>query len=317
MRPLIRSLEAGNAPLGLALALALALPAGLAAFDGAAGTAAPSLLLPVEARAVGMGSAYVAVASGVDSIQWNPAGMNQLAVPQAEAGHLSWVQDVNDEYLGAAFPIYGLGAWGLAVSYLYTQDQYYDNLGNRGGTFTDADLSAKIGMSFQLADDMNLGFVYKILRQDYATQFDMGSGFDLGWQWRDLGRFLDLGFTAQNLGTPVGLGGTQYSLPITLKAGAATHLGSNLLLAVDDEFQPIDSFNFIHVGAETSTRMGDWIAALRAGYTFGPAQEDGGLAGLTVGLGLGFGPWQVDYAYAPQGDLGQAQRLTLTWNAGD
>ena len=302
--------------LGLLCAV-LTLPACLSAFDGAAGTSMPSLLLPLDARAVGMGSAYVAVASGADSLNWNPAGMNQLAVPQAEAGHLSWVQEVNDEYLGMAFPIYGLGAWGVALNYLYTQDNYYDYLGNKGGTFTDADLSAKIAMSLQLPNDMNIGLLYKLLRQDYATQFDMGSGFDVGWQWRDVDKFLDLGATAQNLGTPVGLGGTQYSLPITLKLGAATHLGSNLLLAADDEFEPIDSFNYIHLGAETTARVGDWTTAARAGYTFGPAQADGGLTGLSVGLGVGFGPWQVDYAYAPQGDLGQAQRLTLTWNAGD
>ena len=41
------------------------------------------------------------------------------------------------------------------------------------------------------------------------------------------------------------------------------------------------------------------------------------LAVLAVGLGIALGSWQLDYAFTPQGDLGQAQRLTLTWNAGD
>lgn len=308
--------------LGLSLAVgliaaALVLPAGLAAFDGAAGTSAQSLLLPLDARAVGMGSAYVAVASGADSLEWNPAGMDQLRAAQAEAGHLSWVQDVNDEYLDVAFPIYGIGAWGLGMSYLYTQDQYYNDVGTAGGTFTDFDFSADAAFSMQINDAMNLGLEYKILRQGYATQFDMGSCFNLGWQWRTALPGLDLGAAALNVGTPVALGSAFDALPLSLKVGAAERLGSLVLLAVDEEYQPIDSFNFVHAGMEIGTAVGSWTPMARVGYTLGPEQADGGITGLTMGLGLAMGAWQVDYAYAPQGDLGQAQRLTLTWNGGD
>jgi hypothetical protein len=302
---------------GLAAAL-LAVPGGLAAADGAAGTSMPSLTIPLDARAVGMGSAYTAVASGADSLEWNPAGMDQLHYAQAEAGHLAWVQDVNDEYLDVAFPLYGLGAWGLGTSYLYTQDQYYDDVGNAGGTFTDFDFSAEAAFSLQIGDTQNLGIEYKILRQGYATQFDMGSCFDFGWQWRDVWPGFDLGAAAENLGTPLSLGSAFNALPIDLKVGGDEHLGSLVLLAVDEEYQPIDSFNFVHAGIEVGTQMGDMTPMIRAGYILGPADEaDGGITGLTAGLGLAVGAWQVDYAYAPQGDLGTAQRLTLTWNGGD
>ena len=298
-------------------AAALCATVGLAAFEGAAGSGFQSLTLPLDARAVGMGSAFVAVASGADSLEWNPAGMNQLRAPQVEAGHLSWIQDVNDEYINTAFPIYGLGAWGLGLSYLYTQDQYYDNVGNQGGTFTDFDFVGDAAFSLQVSDAMNLGMEYKILRQGYATQFNMGSCFDLGWQWRDAVKGLDFGAAALNLGTPVALGSAFNVLPISLKFGGAEHVGSLVLLALDEEYQPVDSFNFVHAGLEVGTALGDWTPMVRVGYTFGPAQADGGITGFSAGLGLAMGAWQVDYAYAPQGDLGQAQRLTLTWNGGD
>jgi hypothetical protein len=304
--------------LGAAFALALlAVPGSAAAADGAAGTAFTSLTLPLDARAVGMGSAYTAVASGADSMEWNPAGMNQLHYIQAEAGHLSWVQDINDEYVNVALPIYGIGAWGLGATYLYTQDQYYDDEGNAGGTFNDFDFTGSAAFSLQVSDAMNLGIEYKILRQGYATQFDMGSCFDFGWQWRDVWSGFDLGAAALNLGTPMSLGGTFNALPLSLKLGAAQHFGPLATLALDEEYQPIDSFNFLHAGLEVGTQLGSMTPMARVGYILGPGQADGGLTGLTVGLGLAFGAWQVDYAYAPQGDLGTAQRLTLTWNGGD
>ncbi|MGH7442197.1 MAG: hypothetical protein ACREKE_05920, partial [bacterium] len=112
-----------NAFSALVFAAFALVPSGLCAYEGAAGTSGQALLMQLDARAVGMGSAYTAVASGADSLDWNPAGMDQLRAPQAEAGHLAWVQDVNDEYINTAFPIYGIGAWGLGLSYLYTQDQ--------------------------------------------------------------------------------------------------------------------------------------------------------------------------------------------------
>jgi hypothetical protein len=299
------------------LAALLAVPGGLAAVDGAAGTAMPSLTIPLDARAVGMGSAYTAVASGADSLEWNPAGMDQLRAPQAEAGHLSWVQDVNDEYLDVAFPLYGLGAWGLGTSYLYTQDTYYSDLDAQGGTFTDFDFSAEAAFSLQIGDSQNLGLEYKILRQGYASQFDMGSCFDFGYQWRDVLQGFDLGAAALNLGTPLALGSAGNALPITLKVGGAERFTPLITLAVDEEYQPIDSFNFVHAGLEVGTQLGPMTPMARVGYILGPAQADGGITGLTAGLGLAVGAWQVDYAYAPQGDLGTAQRLTLTWNGGD
>jgi hypothetical protein len=137
-------------------------------------------------------------------------------------------------------------------------------------------------------------------------------------QWRSLFRNLDLGATMANLGTPIAAGYTSSNLPIDLKAGAGLHLGENVLFAVDEEYQAIDAFNDVHAGLEVSTRVGSWLVAARGGYTYGPSDSaDGGLTGVTAGLGAGFGPWQVDYAYSPQGDLGTAQRITLTWNGGD
>jgi hypothetical protein len=311
----------------LAAALAGALAAGslqAASGDGNLQSAASSLLLPLDARAVAMGGAYVAVAGGADAMAWNPSGLNQLRAPQAELGHLSWVQGVNDEFINVAFPIYGLGAWGLGATYLYTQDEYVDMYGrDLNQSFTDFDFSLKGAFALQLPDDMAIGLEYKTLRQGYGAsqsqggEYNMGSAFDLGWQWHDVIKNLDLGAAVQNVGTPMALGTTGFNLPIDLNVGFAEHITRLTTLAFDEEYQAIDNYNFLHVGLESGLRAGDWTVFARCGYTSGPTQDQGQYAGLAAGLGAAFGSWQVDYAFAPQGDLGQSQRITLTWNGGD
>jgi hypothetical protein len=291
----------------------LAVPAFAATGGGQSGS--QSLRLLRGARAAGLGGAYVAVASGVDSMQWNPAGLNQLRALQAGAGHLSWLDGVSDDYLQIGMPIYGLGAWGFAMDYLYAQDTAYDNWGNAGETFNVFDFSAQLAMSVELPWDMHVGAVYKTLRQGYGSQFAMGSALDLGWQWRDLFKRLDLGVTMQNIGTPMALGSNFAVLPITYKAGAALHLTPQWLVAVDFDHQPIDFFNKWHAGTEYATKVGDWTVAGRGGYTLGPEQDQGSLAGLAMGFGFGTGKWMMDYAFTPQGDLGQAHRVSLTWSS--
>jgi hypothetical protein len=304
-------------------------PAAGWAVDGASAVSGLIFQLPLNARPVGMGGAYVATASGADSLLWNPAGLNQLRDWQVGLGQLNYVQGTTDDYLQLARPIYGLGAWGLGATYFDSgSQQYYDVAGNSMGTFSDWDFSAQVALAVQLPDELSLGLTYKILRESYAYQSAMGSAFDLGLQWRQILPALDLGFTALNLGTPMALGSTYNPLPETLKGGLALHLGPNLLLAADEDFEPWtapnsnhfwgESINLVHVGVEASLPVGSWTITGRGGYIFGPAQmEEGGTTGLSVGAGITMGDWQVDYAWVPMGDLGQANRLSLTYSVGE
>ena len=318
----------------LVLTLLLA-PALARATNGAGETSGLSLLMPLGARAVAMGEAYSAVASGADALLWNPAGLNQLRDWQLGVGHLSYVQGVTDDLIQVAKPLYGLGAVGFGATYLSSgSQQFYDVYGNNYdtntgaplGTFSTDEFSAQLAMALQLPDDLAVGLTYKILRQEYS-QLSMGSAFDLGLQWLDLWhKTLDLGFVAQNLGTPIALGSTFYNLQMAFRLGAALHPVDGMTLSVEEDFRPWnapgsavlfnESLNLLHVGGEVVVPVGGWQAAVRAGYVLGPAQDLGSLGGLSVGGGLTLGSWQVDYAWTPMGDLGQSQRLSLTYSVG-
>ena len=324
-----------RSPILLLLLPLLLAPAAARALNGAGETSGLSLLMPLGARPVAMGGAYAAVASGADSLLWNPAGLNQLRDWELGLGHLSYVQGVSDDLIQIARPIYGLGAVGFGATYLSAgSQQYYDSFGNNTsadgsplGSFSPDDFSAQLALAVQLPDDLSVGLTYKILREEYS-QSAMGSAFDLGVQWRDLlGKTTDLGFMAQNLGTPIALGSTYYNLEMAFRLGLAVHPTKGLLLSVEEDFRPWnapgastvfnESVNRVHVGGELSVPLGDWKGAVRAGYIFGPEQGQGDLGGLSVGGGVTLGSWQVDYAWVPMGDLGQTHRLSLTYTVGD
>lgn len=283
---------------------------------GGGSTSAVSFKLARGARPVSLGNAYLALASGADSVLWNPAGLNQLRTGEATFGHLSYLDGVNDDYLLMGLPIYGLGAWGLGLSYLYASDEGYDNWGNKGADFQVFDFSAQASFAYEGPDDFHVGATYKILRQGYATQFSMGSAFDLGLQWRGFFKRLDFGAGLFNVGTPIALGSTFGLPPLTWKGGASLRLGEPWTVAAEFEHQPLDHFNKWHAGTEYAYALDPVRLALRAGYTLGPEQALGALAGLAAGFGVAYGAWTVDYALSALGDLGLGHRLSLTWRSG-
>src|SRR5512140_3342709 len=64
-------------------------------------TAAPFLTIGQGARALGMGSAFVAVADDPSAMYWNPAGIADLNGVNVVVEHTNWIADLQYEYLGA------------------------------------------------------------------------------------------------------------------------------------------------------------------------------------------------------------------------
>ena len=94
------------------LALSLA-PRSAHAASGEAGFA--FLKLGVGARPMGMGSAYVALATDPTAIYWNPAGLGGVEGAQVTVMHNEWIQDFRQEF-AAVSRSFGAGTLGLGVS---------------------------------------------------------------------------------------------------------------------------------------------------------------------------------------------------------
>ena len=75
---------------------------------GATKYAGEFLSVPVGARAVGMGGAFVAVADDATAPWWNPSGMVFLPYREVLPQHSEQFGSlVNHDYLGAVFPLGG------------------------------------------------------------------------------------------------------------------------------------------------------------------------------------------------------------------
>jgi outer membrane protein OmpA-like peptidoglycan-associated protein len=68
------------------------------------------------------------------------------------------------------------------------------------------------------------------------------------------------------------------------------------------------------MGGEFWWGIQDISFALRAGFSFNDLYQDlGGLSGVSLGAGVKYQDWELDYALVPFGDLGNTQRFSITF----
>ncbi|MBI4801846.1 MAG: hypothetical protein HY796_04915 [Elusimicrobia bacterium] len=63
------------------------------------------LKIDTDAKAVAMGSAYTAIASGIDAIHYNPSGMAALNRVEAGFSHTNWLLGSSHDFIGIAMPV--------------------------------------------------------------------------------------------------------------------------------------------------------------------------------------------------------------------
>jgi hypothetical protein len=80
------------------------------------------LKISTSARGVGVGGAQVAIAQGVSSIAFNPAGMLTVSDWGVGSSYTSWFAGIQHSYVGVVKNISGFGAVGLSLTMLTTGD---------------------------------------------------------------------------------------------------------------------------------------------------------------------------------------------------
>ncbi len=306
-----------KAVLGLVLMLTsdfcLLTPAASAAGYGT--TAANFLSIGLGARPAAMGFAFAAISDDLNAIQYNPAGLGQLTGNNVAVTYLSYVQDVNYGWLAYSMPLELATPGTLGISFGYLALAGFEKRGlsdteTPSSTFGASDLLAAVTYSTREMEGLALGATIKLVSESIDTV--RATGFAL-----DLGAFLTLndidpGLTAsaalQNLGTGLKFVNITDPFPSNFKGGLAYKLlDKTLLLAGDVDYNFNDAKFSFRFGMEY------WLQGMiapRIGYGLAPAHL-GSMAGLGAGLGLKISDLQVDYAFLPQGDLGNTHRVTL------
>ncbi len=295
------------------------------------------LNIGVGGRALGMGSAYTAVANDVTAGYWNPAGLARIKFPEIMLMHDQRYADaVSFNYGAGAISLSKTETVGLSVIVLNVSgipntlnaliDYNHDGIFDAGDrldyskiTFFSATDVARIGSyAKSVSDNFSYGANVKFIRRSIGSTYGTGIGFDVGALYTPFRNF-NLGANLQNATTTVvawTTGTTEVSTP-TLATGACY----NLPIGPVEMTPALDLlFNANNLGASSTVHVGPLSADVRAGAEVSYKNVIAIRAGynevkqFTVGAGIHLPKLEIDYSFARfaySGSLGDTHRISL------
>ncbi|MGE5314962.1 MAG: PorV/PorQ family protein [Acidobacteriota bacterium] len=283
------------------------------------GTAgAQELLIPVGARGIALASSNVSMATGLDAVHWNPAGLARTdRSAEVMFSHMSYFGDINVEYGGLGVNT-GFGSLGFTIKSLnfgdipVTTEDFPDGTGEM---YSPTFVTLGVSYSRLLSDRISVGATFNIITEKIMSTSASGVALNAGVQYHGLGMpGLDLGIAIKNIGPNMTFTGSNllrqatvndalrpgqfyateaaaFDLPATLEIGLAyekkfdVHSLSLMTDFVNNNYTN-DEYN---VGVEYGF---DNLLFLRGGYQFSPGMERSELkdAGIEA-------KYQSDYLY--------------------
>ena len=297
-----------------AIILALLLGAGNASAAGSAGGEPFNFLsLDANARAVGMAGAYTALATDANALLYNPAGLARIDRNEATFMHNSFVAGAFQEYGAYASPL----GWGVNFNSLSVGGVANRTISNPDGaglgTTGLADLAFGGGYGRSVGDSLSLGAGIKYIRETIGGVAGSAPALDFGALYSvPPAPGLTLGAAVQNVGPTVKFESANENLPLDVRGGAAYSfdaIGQKSAASFDVSKERTSS-PVVAFGLETVLAQ---VLPIRLGFT---TNNNAGL-GLTAGVGYVYGGLAFDYAFVPFGDLGNAQRISMSYRWGE
>lgn len=321
-----------------AIAVSRASAQGGAADVSKTGTDAAAFLeIPVGAKAIGMGGAFVSIANDATCLYWNPAGAALLEQNQFLAVHTGWIASTRFDFGALVLPIGGFGSLGISFTSLSMDDMKVRTVEMPEGTgelFSAGDMAAGISYARRLTDRFVIGFTAKYIRQAIWHESAQAIAIDAGTAFRtDLFGGMTIGASLSNFGTKMQLSGRDartfisidptkqgsndqvptdiemgsWNLPLLFQFGVSTNVvkAENVRWTVSaDALHPSDNFESMNLGTEVAYQ--DYLF-IRGGYqSLFLTDHEGGLS-----LGIGIASSSIlsslaikfDYAYRDMGRL--------------
>ncbi len=269
------------------------------------------LLYEHNARVVGLGGAFVALADDGDAVYWNPAGLAFIDRPAVTLTHYQGFMNMRNDYLNAVYPFGRLGTLGMDFSYsAITGVDIYDDFGLKMYELQNYDVVADLGWGLGWNDNISSGIGLKFYTSKLDEYVARGIALDIGFLLRDYPLSnLSLGCSLQNLGPGITYIKVADPLPLNLKVGPAYRMNitSSHALTVSMEFNYLmhKNWSYLNTGAEYSVQ-GRYF--LRCGYRLNRTYDN-----LSVGMGVSIAGMGFDYALLPFDHLGLVHRLSLSF----
>lgn len=286
--------------------------------NGTAG--AQELLIPVSARGLAMGGAYLAGMEGIDAIFYNPAGLGGMSNSvSAMFSYMNYIADIGHTFTAIGVNFEGFGTLGFSIRSLdfgdipiTTEQSPYGT----GTTFSPTYVILGVTYANALTDRIRVGVNFNFINEEIMSTSASGFAFDAGVQYSGIGGIegLKFGVVLKNLGPKMSYDGANllrkanenedlssrgtqfykidaagFELPSQLEIGIAyqTRFTDDYQVIFASSFQNNNFANDeYHFSGEFSY---DDILFLRGGYTYVSevaGNEDQFLFGPTFGIGL-------------------------------
>lgn len=307
-------------------------------------TAATFLSIPVGARALGMGGAFVGVANDASAMYWNPAGIAPLVKTEALFSHADWIADIGFNYGGIVIPLHEFGTIGLNFTSMSMDDMERtteDQPEGTGEMFSAGSLAVGVCYARSLTEWFSIGANIKYINEHIWNSTASGFAIDLGTLFQTPFDGLKFGAGISNFGQKLQMSGSDLSvlkdispnngnnpnvpaalttdafdIPLVLRIGFAyepiVNEDEHLTLAVDAA-HPNDNSESLNLGGEFTVL--NELLALRAGYKALGALDSEEKYTLGGGVRYEFTPGMiahVDYAYEQFGRLQNVHKFAIT-----
>lgn len=248
----------------------------------------------VSARAYGMGGAYLAVGSDADMLYWNSACLSKnTRFKQFSISYSKLFLDIFPQgFIGFSTPDRGIGSIGIGGMFLGNSGVYSENIGLLSyskNLYEISDILGSVGLTLKY---MNKTYMYE--EETIKKESSSNVGFDVGFSIQKGEREKNLSFSGvyrsyiyknEDLKDYIRLG-ISYTFPLN---------ENSTVVAFD-----YDALSKgLHFGLETEIVSG--LLVVRGGYN--QVGEEITSKNYTVGFGIIYMPWRLDYALVKPVDV--------------
>ncbi len=270
------------------------------------------LTIDSGARSEGMGGAFTAIADDVTALTWNPAGLALLSRPQAGYLHMLYLSNIGYNFGGVAVPLSaGEDTFGLGAGIVNLGTGSFDSTLGLAPAVSAGDNAFLLSFAYRVKSIVSFGVTGKYILRDLAGYNASAFGGDAGVLLTP-GDRVRIGLGVFNFGQQVQFISAADPLPLSGRLGLAWKVldvpHNSLTLAADNGWQ---FGSQTYTGAAGAEYWYDQTLALRAGFTGDSYQQH-----PTAGVGINVDPVEFDYAFSPQGTLGDTHRFSLVLNFG-
>ena len=278
-------------------------------------TGAEQVLIPIGARGIATGGAFLANITGLESIYYNPAGLDVYPQTEAMFSYVNHLADINISYFAIGTSLGDIGSLGFDLKTFefgdipVTTENFPDGTGE---TYSPSFLTIGFTYSKVLTDRISIGTNLKLITENIQNTNATGFALDAGVQYR-FSEALMIGVAVKNIGSDMNYSGqdlaSRTGIPNSIP-GSSTgsyevitegfQIPSFFQLSMTYVLNVNEQNNLLFAGAYTANNSYEDIANfgmeygfmnnffVRGGYNFLVQNASDYIYGLTFGAGLDY-----------------------------